>query len=159
MHSLVCRALIHRAKQVRAPTQSHKVTCDNRHGHTHKMKWQKWKQIHLHHTISNTDNSGSNKRNEILPLHQEVVNRLEAHFTDNSGSNKRNEILPLHQEVVNRLEAHFTRPLCPCRSPFHTGEPNSQQAKWKPVMKTLQNCVTHPQIPSTRYSKTQYKRW
>jgi hypothetical protein len=38
---------------------------------------------------------------------------------------KRNEILPLHQEVVNRLEAHFTRPLCPCRSPFHTGEPNS----------------------------------
>jgi hypothetical protein len=99
---------------------------------THKMKWQKWKQIHLYHTISNTDNSGSNKRNEILPL---------------------------HQEVVNRPEAHFTRPLRLCRSPFHTGEPNSQQARWKPVMKTLQNCVTRLQIPSTRHSKTQYKSW
>jgi hypothetical protein len=33
-----CSALIHRAKQVRAPIQSHRVTYDNRHDHTHKMK-------------------------------------------------------------------------------------------------------------------------
>jgi hypothetical protein len=65
------------------------VTYDNRHGHTHKMKWQKWKQIHLHHTIANTDILGSNKRNEILPLHQEVANRLEAHFTNKQVSSTR----------------------------------------------------------------------
>jgi hypothetical protein len=69
------------------------------------MKWQKWKQIHLHHTISNTNNSGNNKRNEILPLHQEVVNRLEAHFTNMQVSNHSPNI----QSQVNAILQEWMR--------------------------------------------------
>jgi hypothetical protein len=58
-----------------------------------------------------------------------------------SGSNKRNEILPLHQEVANRLEAHFTNTQVSNHSPNIQSQVSAILQEWRRICNKVQGTV------------------
>jgi hypothetical protein len=102
------------------------------------MQWQKWKKIHLYHTISNTDNSGSNKRNEILPLHQYASVKSLAKHTKSS------------QRHSSRMNAHMQR-TTRCRAPYYS-------ITWETQFEKDESPHSHTKVITTRGPNRGVKR-